>query len=114
MYGPWFYAQEKGFFTKHDLETTLAFTDSGMKGVQALLGESIEICSCDSPSTVTAHLAGGDIKFIGATLSVLSGNVYAAQRHQVAGRAEGKEVGDQLVRERGAHGRATRHQVLRL
>jgi NitT/TauT family transport system substrate-binding protein len=90
VYGPWFYAQEKGFFTKHGLETTLAFTDSGMKGVQALIGESIEICSCDSPSTVTAHLAGGDIKFIGATLSVLSGNVYAGKDIKSPAELKGK------------------------
>lgn len=79
VYGPWFYAQEKGYFQKHGLETTLAFTDSGMKGMQALLGGSIEICACDGPSTTTAYLAGGDVRFIGVTLGKLSGNVYAVK-----------------------------------
>lgn len=79
VYGPWFYAQEKGYFQKHGLETTLAFTDSGMKGMQALLGGSIEICACDGPSTTTAYLAGGDVRFVAVTLGKLSGNVYAAK-----------------------------------
>ncbi|MGE3993755.1 ABC transporter substrate-binding protein [Pseudorhodoplanes sp.] len=79
VYGPWFYAQEKGIFAKHGLETTLAFLDSGTKGMQALLGESIEICACDGPTTTSAFLAGADVRFIGATLTNLSGNVYAAK-----------------------------------
>src|SRR5262249_30192368 len=56
VYGPWFYAQEKGYFQKNGLETTLAFTDSGMKGMQALLGESIDICACDGVGVVIAYL----------------------------------------------------------
>jgi NitT/TauT family transport system substrate-binding protein len=91
VYGPWFYAQEKGYFRKHGLETTLAFTDSGMKGVQALVGESIEICACDSPSTITANLAGADIRFIGATLGALSGNVYTAKEIKTPADLKGKK-----------------------
>src|SRR5262249_33593887 len=58
---------------------TLAFTDSGMKGMQALLGESIDICACDGVGVVIAYLAGGDVRLIGVTLGKLSGNVYAAK-----------------------------------
>jgi NitT/TauT family transport system substrate-binding protein len=79
VYGPWFYAQEKGYFEKYGLLSSLAFLDSGMKGVQALVGESIEICACDGPATTTAFLAGADVRFIGLTLGKLSGNVYAAK-----------------------------------
>lgn len=91
VYGPWFYAQEKGYFQKHGLDTSLAFLDSGMKGVQALVGESIEICACDSPSTITAGLAGADVKFIGVTLGVLSGNVYAAKTITSPAELKGKK-----------------------
>jgi len=91
VYGPWFYAQEKGYFQKHGLDTTLAFTDSGMKGMQALLAGSIEICACDGPSTTTAYLAGGDVRFIGVTLGKLSGNVYAAKDIKSSTELKGKK-----------------------
>ncbi len=91
LYGPWFYAQEKGYFQKHGLDTTLAFLDSGMKAVQAMVGNSIEVCACDSTGTITAHLAGADIRFIGVTLGVLTGNVYTAKGIKSPAELKGKK-----------------------
>jgi NitT/TauT family transport system substrate-binding protein len=90
-YGPWFYAQEHGYFKRHGLDTTLAFLESGMKGAQALIGESIEICACEGAGTVTAYVAGADVRVIGVTLGVLTGNVYAAKEIKSPAELKGKK-----------------------
>ena len=99
VYGPWFYAQEKGYFKKHGLDTTLAFTDSGMKGMQALLGGSIEICACDGPSTTTAYLAGGDVCASSVSRSASFRQCLRGEGHHLASGPQGAEVGDKLVRQ---------------
>ncbi|MGF7160828.1 NitT/TauT family transport system substrate-binding protein [Rhodoligotrophos appendicifer] len=77
---PWFYAQEKGYFTKHGLDSgELIYLDSGSKGVQALISGSIDMVTADGNALVNAGLAGSDIKAIGVTLGVLPSSAVVAK-----------------------------------
>src|SRR5689334_949718 len=79
IYGPWFYAQDKGFFARHDLDSTLVFLDSGTKGVQALVGKAVDIMCADGNALMNAKLAGLNVVFVGTTMGHLTGNVYSAK-----------------------------------
>jgi NitT/TauT family transport system substrate-binding protein len=93
IYGPWFYAQDMGYFKKHGLDTTLVFFDTGSKGVQALVGGSVDVCACDGYALPNAKFAGADVIFIGVTLGVLTGNVYAAKDITEPAQLKGKKWG---------------------
>jgi len=76
LYGPWFYAQEKGYFTKHGFETTLTFLESGTRCVQALVGQSIDVCAADGSALMNAVFAGSEIAYVGTTFNVVAGDIY--------------------------------------
>jgi NitT/TauT family transport system substrate-binding protein len=76
LYGPWFYAQEKGFFAKHGFDVTLTFLESGTRCVQALVGGSIDVCAADGSALVNAVFAGAEIAYIGTTFNVVAGDIY--------------------------------------
>jgi NitT/TauT family transport system substrate-binding protein len=76
LYGPWFYAHEKGYFTKHGFDTTLTFLESGTRCVQALVGQSIDVCAADGSALMNAVFAGSEIAYVGTTFNVVAGDIY--------------------------------------
>jgi len=76
LYGPWFYAHEKGYFTKHGFETTINILESGTRCVQALVGQSIDVCAADGSALMNAVFAGSDIAYVGSTFNYVAGDIY--------------------------------------
>jgi NitT/TauT family transport system substrate-binding protein len=93
IYGPWFYAQDKGFFSRHGLDSTIVFFDSGTKGVQALVGQSVDIMAADGNALVNAKLAGVNVVFVGTTMGHLTGNVYTVKEITSPAELKGKKWG---------------------
>ena len=93
IYGPWFYAQDKGFFARHGLDSTLVFFDSGTKGVQALVGKAVDIMCADGNALMNAKLAGLNVVFVGTTMGHLTGNVYSAKDITAPAQLKGKKWG---------------------
>lgn len=90
-FGPLFYAQDKGYFKKHGLNTTFVFLDSGAKGVQALVGGAVDMLGADGFSIVNAGLSGIDVRVVGSLVGVLTGRVVAAKDIQTAQDLKGKK-----------------------
>src|SRR5579872_2557947 len=89
---PWFYAQEKGYFTKHGLDSAaLIYFDSGAKGVQALVGGSADIITADGNALVNAIMAGADVRAVGVNLGVLPSTVVVAKDIKTAQDLRGKK-----------------------
>ncbi|MGE3148008.1 MAG: ABC transporter substrate-binding protein [Pseudorhodoplanes sp.] len=92
-YAPWLYGHEKGIFKKHGLDTTLVYFDSGAKGIQGLIGGTVDINAGDAAALMNAKFAGSDIVFVGATLSVLAGSVHTAKDIKSSAELKGKKWG---------------------
>ncbi|HXP77559.1 MAG TPA: ABC transporter substrate-binding protein [Stellaceae bacterium] len=92
-FGPLFYAQDKGYFKKHELDTTFVFLDSGAKGVQGLVGGGVDMLGADGFSVVNAGLSGVDVRVVGSLVGVLAGRVVAAKDIQTPQDLKGKKWG---------------------
>lgn len=92
-FGPLFYAQDKGYFKKHGLDTTFVFLDSGAKGVQGLVGGAVDMLGADGFSVFNAGLNGVDVRVVGSLVGVLTGRVVAAKDIQTAQDLKGKKWG---------------------
>jgi NitT/TauT family transport system substrate-binding protein len=90
-YAPWFYARDKGYFAKHGIDADLVFFDSGTKGMQALVAGSVDVEAGDGSATVNARIAGADLRFIGVTMPILSGEVIFAKDIKTAQDLKGKK-----------------------
>jgi NitT/TauT family transport system substrate-binding protein len=86
----WFYAQDKGYFKKYGLDSSLIYFDSGAKGVQALLAGSVDFLAGDGHALINARLAGADVLIIGLDLGVLPGQIVAAKGIKSAQDVKGK------------------------
>ncbi len=93
LYGPWFYAQDNGFFKKYDLDSTLIFFDSGTKGIQALVGGGVDVLCADAGAMMNAKFAGFDGVFVGTTVGVLTGSVYSAKNITAPAQLKGTRWG---------------------
>ncbi len=89
---PWFYAQEKGIFTKHGLDSdALVYFDSGAKGIQALVSGSIDFVTADGNALVNARMAGTDVRAVGVNLGVLPSSLVVAKDIMTAQDLKGKK-----------------------
>lgn len=61
-------AKEKGFCTKYNFTCELTIINSGILGLQALVGKSIDVAQTSTEITAGAILAGGDIAIVGISL----------------------------------------------
>jgi NitT/TauT family transport system substrate-binding protein len=93
IYGPWFYGQEKGFFKKYDLDSELVFLETGTRGVQGLLGGAVDVNCADGNAMMNARFGGADAVYVGVTVGVLTGNVYAAKDITSPAQLKGKKWG---------------------
>jgi NitT/TauT family transport system substrate-binding protein len=80
LYGPWFYAQEKGYFAKHGFDATLTILETGARCVQALVGGSIDVCAADGSALMNAVFGGAGITYVGTTFTFVAGDVYGNRK----------------------------------
>jgi NitT/TauT family transport system substrate-binding protein len=76
LYGPWFYAQEKGYLAKYGFESTMTILETGTRCVQALVAQSIDFCAADGSAMINAIFAGSDLVYLGTTVNVVAGDIY--------------------------------------
>ncbi len=92
-FAPMLYAQDKGYFKKHGLDADLVFLDSGAKGVQGLVGGTVDVLGTDGFPILNAALSGANVRVVGLMVGVLNARVIAAKDIGTAQDLKGKRWG---------------------
>ena len=70
-----FVTQERGFFKKYGLDSTLIFLESDPRAAQALVAGAVDVVGGSGGSGLNAITNGADIVFIGGIVNTLTGSM---------------------------------------
>ena len=92
IYWPTYVARAKGFYTKNGIEADIILTGSPVKGVQQLIGKSLDIAHPTLYTAVNALAQGADFVLAGCIVNTLPYSVVATQDIKTVADLKGKTV----------------------